>query len=115
MKQAPWLRNANLALAFLLELAALLAYAAAGALMPEGWLQPVAGVIGAGVFILLWGIWAAPRAKRRLRGVQLIWFKAAVFAVAVLVVALAGQPVWAGVFAALVALHLVLALRLRQA
>ncbi len=115
MKQAPWLRNANLALAFLLELTALLAYAAAGALMPEGWLQPVAGVVGAGVFVLLWGIWAAPRAKQRLRGLQLIWFKAAVFAVAVLVVALVGQPLWAGVFAVLVAVHLVLALRLRQA
>jgi len=115
MKQAPWLRNANLALAFLLELAALLAYAAVGALMPEGWLQPAAGVVAAGLFILVWGIWAAPRAKRRLRGVQLIWFKAAVFGFGVVVVALAGQPLWAGVFAALVALHLVLTLRLRQA
>lgn len=115
MKQTPWLRNANLALAFLLELAALLAYAAVGALMPEGWLQPLAGVIAAAAFIVVWGVWAAPRAKRRLRGVQLIWLKAAVFGVAVVVVALAGQPLWAGVFAVLVAVHLVLTLRLRQA
>jgi len=115
MKQAPWLRNTNLALAFLLELAALIAYAAVGALMPEGWLQPAAGVIAAGVFIFGWGFWAAPRAKRRLRGAHLIWFKAVVFGLAVLVVALVGQPVWAGVLAALVAVHLVLASRLRQA
>ena len=115
MKQALWLRNANLALAFLLELAALFAYAAVGALMPEGWLQPAAGVTAAGAFIFAWGVWAAPRAKRRLRGAHLLWFKAAVFALAVLVVALVGQPVWAGVLAALVAVNLLLALRLRQA
>ena len=25
--------------------------------MPEGWLQPAAGVIAAGVYIFAWGFW----------------------------------------------------------
>lgn len=110
-----WLRNGNLALAFLLELGALLAFAAAGALVPEGWLQLVAGIFAAGVFIVVWAIWAAPRSKRRLKGMRLLLFKIAVFGVAALTLVLIGLPVWAAVFAILVAINLWLAAQFRQA
>jgi len=113
-KHPAWLRNGNLALAFLLELGALLAFAAAGALVPEGWLQLVAGILGAALFVLVWAIWAAPRSKRRLRGMRLIAFKIAVFGVAALILLLIGQPLWAAVFAVLAAIHLGLAVQFRQ-
>ena len=109
-----WLRNGNLVLAFFLELTALLAYAAFGALAPEGWLQPLTGILAAGLFVVLWAIWAAPRSKRRLKGRRLLAFKAAIFAGAALALALVGQPLWAIVFAGLVAVQLWLAVQLRQ-
>ena len=114
MKQPQWLRYGNLGLAFLLELAALLGFAAVGVLL-SGWMQLVGGIVGAAAFIVLWGLFAAPRAKRRLKGNRLLAFKAAMFAVAVAILFAIGQPVPAVVLALLVVLHLALARMLRQA
>ena len=109
-----WLRNGNLVLAFFLELTALLAYAAFGALAPEGWLQPLTGVLAAGLFVVLWAIWAAPRSKRRLKGLNLLIFKVAMFLVAAVILVLIGQPGWALVLAVLAAVNLWFARVLRQ-
>lgn len=108
-----WVRYGNLGLAFLLELAALVSFAAVGVLL-SGWMQLVGGIVGAALFIVLWGIFAAPRSKRRLKGRNLLLFKIAMFAVAVVILMLIGQPIWAVVLAALAAVNLTLARRNRQ-
>lgn len=113
MKQPEWLRYGNLALAFLLELAALISFAAVGVLF-SGWMQLVAGVIGAVLFIGLWGVFAAPRAKRRLKGMNLLIFKVAIFLAASAILILIGQPTWALVLAVLAAVNLWLGRVLRQ-
>lgn len=113
MKQPEWVRYGNLGLAFLLELAALLSFAAVGVLL-SGWMQLVGGLIAVAVFVLLWGMFAAPRSKRRLRGMNLLLFKAAIFAVAVLILLLIGQPVWAAALAVLAAVNLTLGRLLKQ-
>ena len=113
MKQPEWVRYGNLGLAFLLELAALISFAAVGVLL-SGWMQLVGGIIGAAVFIGLWGVYAAPRSKRRLKGRNLLIFKIAMFAVAAVILVLMGQPVWAIVLAVLVEVNLTLAQQLKQ-
>ena len=113
-KYPEWLRYGNLGLAFLLELAALIAFGLAGMLVPTGWMQLVAGIAAAALFIVAWAIWAAPRSKRRLKGMNLLAFKVGVFAVAVAIVALIGQPAWAALFGVLVMVNLGLARVLHQ-
>jgi hypothetical protein len=55
-----------LALKFLLELAALAAYAST-AIVLLGWLWgSIVAVVAVAIVIIVWGRWAAPRAKRRL-------------------------------------------------
>src|SRR5687767_2666352 len=93
MKHPEWLRYSNLGLAFLLELAALVSFALVGMLL-SGWMQLVVGLIGAAVFVALWGLYAAPRSKRRLKGLNLLLFKVAMFAVAATILVLIGQPAW---------------------
>lgn len=114
MKYPESVRYGNLGLAFLLELAALVSFALVGALLPGGWMQLVVGIAGAAVFIIIWAIWAAPRSKRRLRGQNLLLFKIGVFGVAVVILALLGQTLWAVLLAVLVAVNLVLTRQLRQ-
>lgn len=113
MKHPEWLRYGNLGLAFLLELAALVSFALVGMLL-SGWMQLVGGLIGAAVFVALWGIYAAPRSKRRLRGRNLLVFKVAIFAVAAIILVLIGQPVWGVLLAVLAAANLALGRALRQ-
>jgi hypothetical protein len=109
-----WLRNGNLALAFLLELAALVAIALVGLLLPSGWWQLAAGALAVVAFVAVWARYAAPRAVHRLKGQRLLILKIVVFALAVLVLAGIGQPVCAAVMAVLVAVNLTLAWRLGQ-
>ena len=113
MKQPEWVRYGNLGLAFLLELGALVSFAAVGVLL-GGWMQLVGGIIGAAVFVALWGVYAAPRSKRRLKGRNLLIFKVAMFAVAGAILMLIGQPVWAVVLMVLAAVNLSLGRVLRQ-
>ena len=113
MKHPEWLRYSNLGLAFLLELAALVSFALVGMLL-SGWMQLVGGVIGAAVFVALWGLYAAPRSKRRLKGMSLLIFKVAMFAVAAIILVLIGQPVWGIALAVLAAGNLALGRMLRQ-
>lgn len=113
MKQPEWVRYGNLGLAFLLELAALISFAAVGVLL-TGWMQLVGGLVGAAVFVALWGIFAAPRSKRRLKGTNLLLFKVGIFAVAVLILVLIGQHVWAALLAVLAGANLTIGRLLRQ-
>lgn len=113
MRHPQWLRYGNLALAFLLELAALFSFAAVGVLF-EGWMQLVAGLVGAAVFVLLWGLFAAPRAKRRLKGTSLLAFKIGIFVVADAILVSIGQGFWGATLLVLAAINLTLAALLRQ-
>ena len=77
------------ALAFLVELAALLGVALLGWHGVEGiWRWPMALLAGA-AFATAWGIWAAPRSSRRLDGQALLLFKLAAFGLGAIGVALA--------------------------
>ncbi len=99
---------ANLVLAFLLELAALAGFALLAALLPDSWLRLVGGVVAVAAFAGLWAVFAAPRSKRRLTMPALLWFKLGMFAIATIGLVVAGLWFWAGVFAVLVAVNLVL-------
>lgn len=102
------LKNGNLALAFAVELAMLAAFAFAGwAATPILWLRFVLTIALPGIAIVLWSVWAAPKAKkRRLKPGPLFLFKLAIFAVATLAWALAGFPFIAAVFGTLAAINL---------
>lgn len=110
------LRNANLALAFALEVAMLVGFAAAGwASTPILWLRLVLAVGLPGLAILLWAVWAAPKAKkRRLKPGPLLVFKVAIFAFATLAWWLAGLGLIAAIFGTLAAINLLGAAVLRQ-
>ena len=79
------LKNANLGLAFLLELVAIAAFAYWGWNASDSTLVKI--VLGLGTPILaivLWGIFAAPRSSRRLQGTAYLIFKVVFFALAIL-------------------------------
>lgn len=87
------------ALMFLAEVWMLLAWLLVGANLHGG----VAGwLIGVGLALLaasLWGAWAAPRSRRRLRGAALLSFRLGVFLACAAAVGLTGDIVYAAVFA----------------
>jgi hypothetical protein len=108
-------KAANLALAFLIELATLAGFGAAGLALPLAFPWPwLAAAVAVGIGIGVWAIWAAPRSRRRLTTPALTWFKAAMFALGVAGLAVAGQGPAAVVLGLLAALHLVLAVRWDQ-
>ena len=109
------LRAANLALAFFLEIAMLVALGYAGWAATDIWWLRYLLLIGwPALAIVLWAIWAAPRSGRRLPAPALIVFKAAIFGVTTLLLLAAGTPAAALLFGALAALHLGLAALLKQ-
>jgi hypothetical protein len=103
------LRSGNLLLAFLLELAMLAAFCFAGwSATQVTWLRIVLAIGLPALAIVLWAVWAAPRAgKRRLKMPALLVFKAAIFVAAGAALFAAHQPFIASVFTALVAVNLV--------
>ena len=104
------MKIANLALSFLLELVAIGAFAYWGFTATTTTPLNVALAVGlAVVSIVLWGIFAAPKSTRRLRGNALLVFKLVFFALAVLALILAGSVALAIVFAVLVVVNLILA------
>lgn len=97
------MKAANLALAFILELAALAAFAYWGFNTTD--LTIVHIVLGIGVPVLgavLWGVFAAPKASRRLQGAAYWAFKAVFFALAAAALIAAGQTT-AGIMLGVVA------------
>lgn len=99
------------ALAFLIELAALVAVGRAGFRMAGG---GMAGMAAAGFAVLavgaLWYLFAAPNASGRLELPGLLVFKALVFGAATAAWWYASGPAWAIGFAAAAAAHLAIAL-----
>lgn len=110
------LRAANLTLAFLLELAMLAAFCVAGyASTNIVWLRLMLAIGLPALAILLWAVWAAPRAgKRRLKMPALLIFKMVIFAFATAAWWAAGQGFIAAIFAVLVAINLATAAVFRQ-
>lgn len=84
------MRAANLALKFLLELAALALLAAWGARTGDGLLSVVLAVAAPVAMIIIWGRYAAPRAPRRLPARLRIPLELAIFAAAGLLAYVAG-------------------------
>jgi hypothetical protein len=110
------LRRANLLLAFMIELGMLAAFCYAGWAIPHVlWLRIVLAVGLPAIAIVLWGIWAAPKAgKRRLKMPVLLWFKIGMFAAAAVALWLTGEAFIASIFAVLAAVNLAVAQLFRQ-
>jgi hypothetical protein len=97
------LKGANLALKFVLELVAIAGFAIWGASV-DGTALAVLLAIGTPVLAaVLWGAFAAPRAKRRLPARTRIPFELCVFALAAFALALSGNAGVATAFAVAVA------------
>ena len=104
------LRNGNLLLALLIEIAAIIAFAAAGwSATHVLWLRAVLAIGLAGVLIAAWAVWGAPRSSTRLRQPALALFKIVVFAAATAAWWYAGQSFFAAVFGILAAINLLAA------
>lgn len=87
-------RNLNLATAFLLELAVLVAAGYWGfTLHPNLAVRLLAGLGAPLVLAVLWGVFAAPKASIPLHGIAGIAFKVAWFAAGAAALALAGRTV----------------------
>lgn len=104
------LENANLALAFVLELAMVAAYATwALGLDASPWMRWTLAAVTVMAAMAIWGVWAAPKASKRLRMPGLLVLKLALFGLAVAALATSGHPLLAASFGGLVVLNLVLA------
>jgi Protein of unknown function (DUF2568) len=101
----PTLRAANLALKFFLELGALAALAYWGATSGGGVRAVLLAIVTPAVAIVLWGLFAAPKSRRRLPRGARVPFELFVFALAVVALIAAGSPVAAVVFAVVVILN----------
>lgn len=96
-------RTVNLGLAFLLELAALAAFCWWGFhVSGANWLNVVLGIGAPVVAAIVWGLFAAPRAKYRLSTVSTFAVKVIVFGAASAALIASGQLVIGVVFAAVV-------------
>jgi hypothetical protein len=107
-------RNANLMLAFLIELGMLAGFCYAG-WAPVLWLRVVLAIGLPALAITLWAVWAPPAArKRRLRMPALLIFKIVMFAAATAAWWVAGQNFIAAIFAGLAVVNLGAATLFRQ-
>ena len=102
------MRSANLALKFLLELAALAAVAIWGADTGSGLGAVLLAVAAPLVVALLWGRFAAPRSSHRLPTSSRIPFELGVFLIAAVALVARGHTIIAIFFVALVAINAVL-------
>lgn len=100
------LRYVSLLIAFLLELAVLLAAGYAGFTLPRTLVLRVIVGLGSPVLLAaLWGLFAAPRATMPLHGAASVAFQIAWFGVGVLALAIAGRTTPAITLAAAYALN----------
>ena len=102
------LKMINLALAFGLELAALAALAYWGFTTGPGVLAWVLGLGAPLVMVVVWGLWMAPTAARRLPDPGRMVAQLGIFGIAALALAVAGQPGWAAIFAVLTVINTLL-------
>jgi Protein of unknown function (DUF2568) len=108
------MKTANLALKFLLELGALAAFAYWGAATWAGAAAIAAAVAAPVVMAVVWGVFAAPTARRRLSLAARVPLELTVFGLAVAALAVAGSGTVAAVFGAAVAVNAVLLTVFRQ-
>ena len=101
------LRRGNLLLAFLLELAMLAAFCFVGwTLGTATWMKAGLAIGLPAIAIVLWAMYAAPRArKRRLKMPRLLIFKVCIFVAASAAWWAAGQAFVASIFGALVVIN----------
>lgn len=93
-------KNANLALAFLLELCVIAALAFWGFSTGTGTLAKIALGIGAPVLaIIVWALFGAPRGPWHLKGIRYLLLKIVFFGSAAVALYVAGQRVLGVVFA----------------
>jgi Protein of unknown function (DUF2568) len=102
------LKSANLAVKFLLELAAFAALAYWGATIGHGGWAVVAAIVAPLAAVIVWGLFCAPRARRRLPAPARIPLELAVFGLAAAGLAAAGAVTLAVIFGAVVVLNSVL-------
>jgi Protein of unknown function (DUF2568) len=102
------MKAASLALKFLLELPMVAAFAVWGSTIGTGAASVAAAVVAPAAAIVLWGIFAAPRSKRRLRTRARVSFELAVFGLAAAALAAAGYWLAALAFAVFVLVNAVL-------
>jgi len=110
-----FVKAANLALSFFLELCLVLAYGYWGFTTGNGLIAQL--LLGVGVplmVIVVWSIFLAPASSRRLQGLPHWALELILFAAAIGALAVAGQPTQAGVFAVLYAINVILRLVWKQ-
>ena len=108
------MRSANLALKFLLELAAFAALAVTGARIGSGAVCVVLAIVLPAVAIAVWARWNAPRSPHRSPTASRVPLELAVFAAAAVGLIATGLVVWGAVLAVLVAGNALLLSTLRQ-
>jgi uncharacterized protein DUF2568 len=101
-------RAANLALKFLLELAAIAAFAYWGSTVGHGAVSVLVAIAAPALAVVLWGTFAAPKAEHRLAAARRIPFELAVFGLAVAALVAAGAPLVAALLGVLVSINGVL-------
>lgn len=103
------LKNANLALAFFLELGVLAALGYWGFYTGQGTLAKIGLGIGApAVAVVVWGLFGAPRSAWRLRGLRFLILRVIFFGSAAVALFAASQAVLGVVFALVFVVNLVL-------
>jgi Protein of unknown function (DUF2568) len=107
-------RGANLALKFLLELAAVAALAYWGTTIDGGVVGVLIAIAAAATTITLWGRFAAPRSQHRLPMSSRVPFELTVFALAALALLDAGQTAPAAILATLAVANIALLTLLNQ-
>jgi Protein of unknown function (DUF2568) len=107
-------RGANLALKFLLELAAVAALAYWGTTIDGDVVGVLIAIAAPAATIALWGRFAAPRSKHRLPTSSRVPFELTVFALAVLALLDAGQTAPAVILATLAVANIALLALLDQ-
>src|SRR5258708_364251 len=85
------LKGINLAIAFLLELCALAALAYWGFQVGNGILKVVLGIGAPLLAAIIWGRFMAPASKTRFHGNAYLLLKVAIFGIAAVALAIAGQ------------------------
>lgn len=104
------LKNVNLALAFGMELAALVALVYWAFAVGPTMLAKIGLAVGALVVVaVIWSLFGAPRSKRRLHGLWLLLLRVIVFGSAAVFLYIAGQPVLGIIFAVVFLLNCALA------
>jgi Protein of unknown function (DUF2568) len=108
------LKDANLAVKFILELAALAAFAFWGATLDGVLVSVIVGIAAPATAAVLWGLFAAPRSSRRLTTRSRVPFELSVFALGAAALVAVDWTAIAAAFAAVVIVNAVLLTRLDQ-